>query len=66
MKKIRALINYIYLSSLMIAVVALLLFSLARDSVVSFFDKKKSTQHSHAKNKTSGVQQKSSKYIIHS
>ena len=66
MKKITALVNYIYLSSLMITVIALLLFSLARDSVVSFFDKKKSTKHAHAKDKTPDVQQKSSKYIIHS
>lgn len=66
MKKVSTLVNYIYLSSLMVAVVALLLFSLARDSVVSFFDKKKSTQHAHAKNKTPGIQQESSKYIIHS
>ncbi len=63
MKKISTLFNFAYLGVLMVCVVALLLFSLAYDSIVAFFSKKKSTHK--VKNRVPKIKQKSSKYIIH-
>ncbi len=55
-------LNIVYLSSWMFIVIALLVFSIARDGLVSLFGKKKSTRES--KNQAHKKENKSAKYVI--